>query len=80
MHGLVSCEQSRSKDVNDLSEVPIQQVGGTTKAVWCTKMTSVAADERYCFGMIQVTESGKRHAIFGGSTKPYDLDAATWQQ
>ena len=81
MDGLVSCEQSRLKDVNDLSELPVhQQAESTTEAIWCTRMmrsmTSAALDERYCFGMIQVTESGKRHAIFSGSKKPYDPDAA----
>ncbi len=39
-------------------------------------MTSATLDGRYCFGMIQVTESGKRQAIFSGSKKPYDPDAA----
>ena len=81
MHGLESCEQSRLKDVNDLAEVSVQQQAeGTTEAVWCTKMmqsmTSAALDGRHCFRMVQVTESGKRHAIFSGSTKPYDPDGA----
>lgn len=81
MHGLVLCEQSRLKGVNDLSEVPTQQqVEAITEAVWCTKvtrsMTSAALDGRYSFGMIQVTESGKRRPMFSDSKKPYDLDAA----
>ena len=78
---IVSCEESRSKDVNDLSEVPVQhQAEDNTEAIWCTRMmrsmTSATLDGRYCFGMIQVTESGKRHPIFSGSKKPYDPDAA----
>ena len=81
LHGLVLCEQSRSKDVNDLSEVPTQQqVEATTEAVWCIKMTrsmmSAALHGRYSFRMIQVTESGKRRPVLSDSKKPYDLDAA----
>ncbi len=34
MNGLVSCEQSRLKDLNDLSEVPVQQQAESiTKAI-----------------------------------------------
>ena len=81
MDGLASCEQSRLKDVNDLSELPVQQQAeSTTEAIWCTRkmgsMTSAALDGRYWFRMIQATESGKRHAIFSGSKKPYDPEAA----
>ena len=58
--GIASCKESRSKDVNDLLEVPVQQQAeGNTEATWCTRMmrsmTSAALDGRYCFGTVQAT-------------------------